>query len=165
MPQSLMIPLMIASLAASGVGMGLEMSNRPSAPKIPPTPPGPPPITPAQAAQNRQYQEGAIMQNIPNVQAMDPYLTGAGLASAASSGLPGVGQPGFQSAALQAAMQAGGGLNPAVASVFGLGPQSPITGLASATRPFVPAGMSANEPALQPGTSALTDFVNTVLRT
>ena|SRR5689334_10589840 len=67
MPFSLAIAAAIAGLAASGVGIGETLANKPSAPK----PPAPPTAadTAASANKTKEEQIAALSQQTPNIQA------------------------------------------------------------------------------------------------
>jgi len=60
----------IASLAASGLGIGETLAHQPSAPKIPTTPAAPTPLT---AAQNQQ-QQAAASAATPNILGQVPGI-------------------------------------------------------------------------------------------
>jgi hypothetical protein len=151
----------IASLAATGIGLGETLSNQPGAPKPPTTTPTQP--TPAQQTTNRQQLEAAAVQQDPTLLAeTGGYANPGYLASQSSLLSGGAGQPGGYLSALQGANQQFG-INPAVARAFGL-PSGPISGTSAATTPFTPAGAGSNNVGGPTGPTALSDFVNAFFR-
>lgn len=138
----------IASLAGTGVGLGLELSNQPGNPK-------PPTTSPAATALQNTTTQNAIKESVSQ---QTPDIIGA------TSGLA---NPEYIASIVQLlAGTAGtsgsrGAAGQAVASAFGLPGLSPGTQGTSGSN-FVPAG--ANQPNPAPGAPTnLSDFVSQFL--
>jgi hypothetical protein len=150
MPFTLALLASLAGLAASGVGLGETLANRPSAPKMPTMPTAPPAPTPAQQAQLTNTQKSLIGQQLPNLQAAGSGSLSPSYEAQIAQLLAGIGgQPGANSAA-----------NSAVSQAFGL------NNLPGAPKGFTPAGSAPSTAAGAFPTSPvnLTEFVNSFLQ-
>jgi hypothetical protein len=143
----------IGSLAGTGVGLGLELSNQPGKPK-------PPTITPptaAQLASTQNQEKSLISQNAPNVLEQTSGLANPDYVAQISQLLAGTGgQTGSTGAARDV-----------VSRLFGLptGPGASPGAVAPPATPgatnFTPAGTaSAANPASAQTPVALSDFVD-----
>ena len=138
----------IGSLAGTGVGLGLELSNRPGSPKPPSTTTTPAVQTPAEQSQQQAQQKALISQQTPNVLSATSGLANPAYVEQIASLLSGTaGQPGSTGAAQQA-----------VGSAFG------FNSLPGTPKSFTPSGGAGGSGG---GTSGapnnLSDFVNSFL--
>jgi hypothetical protein len=138
----------IGGLAGTGVGLGLELSNKPGAPKTVPE-------TPAQIGTNQNQIKAAVSQEDPNILAQTSGLANPDYVAQISQLLAGTGgQTGSTGAARDAAAQAFG--LPSISGGGGTGPVRPPA--TPGSQQFVPAGQSPSADSQTP--VQLSDFVN-----
>jgi hypothetical protein len=143
----------IGGLAGTGVGLGLELSNRPGTPKATTADAG---ATAATNNANLQAEKAAISQQTPNVNAATSGLANPDYVASISQLLAGTaGNPGSTGAAQQAIAQAFG-----LPGGSGTGGTTP--GQATSTSNFTPAGANPN-PAAQNQPTNLSEFVQRFL--
>jgi hypothetical protein len=144
----------IGGLAGTGVGLGLELSNRPGTPKATTADAG---ATAATNNANLQAEKAAISQQTPNVNAATSGLANPDYVASIAQLLAGTaGNPGSSGAAQQAIAQAFGLPSP------GSGTTGTTPGQATSTSNFTPAGSNPS-PAAQNGPVNLSDFVTRFL--
>lgn len=125
MPLTIPLIAAIASLAATGTGLGLELANQPGSPK--PTPPPTPAVINAQQNQ----EKAAISQQAPNILAETSGLANPDYVAQLAQLLAGTGgQTGSEGAANKVASQ-----------LFGISPGNVVSPGSPATpSSFTPAG-------------------------